>query len=120
MTELAPFDRMALVAGNFRMVAGLEWAWFLSNQDLPFYFEDLVDYGRKSREKGAPVHQVREDNIFSDVLYCNIGSEERMHNYQLPRTFITVFTKRTAYEDVDFIEHIQEPRIKALFLSFRS
>ncbi len=54
MSELSPFDRMALVNANGGAAFALEEAWFLSPRNIAFYVRHFLDYGRLCKS-GHPV-----------------------------------------------------------------
>ena len=69
MARLSPYDRMKLVATNSVLIHALEWAWFLSRVDFPYYYDTLLEYGERNMHKHG--YQVLDKlrNIIESINY---------------------------------------------------
>ncbi len=69
MLELTPSDRMTLISNNYPMAVGLEWAWFLSSQDIPMYFQDFLEYRNKNPTMCEPLASTLRDCLRSPSVF---------------------------------------------------
>jgi hypothetical protein len=64
-------DRVALVSRNFAAVAGLEWAWFVTEGEDTKYLDSFLTYGRRRKRESVgegPANILNGDDDVSNVV----------------------------------------------------
>ncbi len=58
MSSVTPFDRMTLIAKNFKLIISLQVGCFFSDGNFPVFFLETLNYGRRNRDTNPSIKEV--------------------------------------------------------------